>query len=465
MGMFENTGGKVIDFQTREEMPTHAVKAAQEDSYMSFSANMEFSTPFQRIGGENLSLPYINDRQHSAVGHVRFGVNNDFPQKVNQMYYTSPINGAIIDFKTNATVGGGYTITPKTNSFADGAKAMVFDARFKISKLLKPLTRDMIMHACAYIHLTFGGDGRLLKATRIPREQVRTSKDKRVYFICSDWTTQADARTIRKWNGVSTETEHILCFEEDSVGQDTYSLAPYTSCLNWCFLDGEMSFLHKANIQNSIYSSFVLMFPKKPSGERERAMIEKTIQGAKGAGNAGRVLALFANKIEQMPKIEPIPVNQNDKLFEQTDERIDAQVCKAHVIDPILMGIRVAGKLGSGTDIKQAYTIFEKNTIMPMRKWAEDMINELLSIAGCPAVFQLNNYQIISETIQQVDGQGNQTLDALNKLSPLVATKVLESMTVNQKLALVGLPPIEGGDIPPSLVPVAGAGQQFKMAA
>jgi phage portal protein BeeE len=37
-------------------------------------------------------------------------------------------------------------------------------------------------------------------------------------------------------------------------------------------------------------------------------------------------------------------------------------------------------------------------------------------------------------------------LNNVNRLSPLVANKVLESMTINQKLDLVGLPPIEGGD-------------------
>lgn len=443
----ERTTARVIDLQTRSEVHTPLQASARSTN----TDYLTFSSPFQKIGHENLSLPYINDQLTGMSGWVRFGRENDFPQKVNQMYYTSPINGAIIDFKTNATVGGGYTVKPLTDSFADKAKALVFDRRFNISRLIKPLTRDLIMHSCAYMKLIFSEDGRLLKFTRIPREHVRNSKDKKLYFISPDWTTQQEIVPIRKFNGVNVEREHILCFEEDSVGQDTYSIAPYTSCLNWCFLDGEMSFLHKSNIQNSIYSSFVLMFPKKPSGEREKNAIKQTIEGAKGAGNAGRVLALFANKPEQMPKIEPIPVNQNDKLFEQTDERIDAQVCKAHVIDPILMGIRVAGKLGSGTDIKQAYVIFEKNTIIPIREQVERIFNQLLQISGTPAVFTVNNFQIINETITQTEGQGNQVLDALNKLSPLVATKVLDSMTVNQKLGLIGLPPIEGGDVPAAL--------------
>jgi hypothetical protein len=38
----------------------------------------------------------------------------------------------------------------------------------------------------------------------------------------------------------------------------------------------------------------------------------------------------------------------------------------------------------------------------------------------------------------------------LNSLSPLVATKVLGSMTPNEIRALASLPPVEGGDIVPS---------------
>lgn len=44
----------------------------------------------------------------------------------------------------------------------------------------------------------------------------------------------------------------------------------------------------------------------------------------------------------------------------------------------------------------------------------------------------------------------NETLNKLNALSAIVATKVLESLTTNQRLALVNLPPIAGGDTIPA---------------
>jgi hypothetical protein len=57
------------------------------------------------------------------------------------------------------------------------------------------------------------------------------------------------------------------------------------------------------------------------------------------------------------------------------------------------------------------------------------------------------NFQIINETITAVEDEGNATMEALNSMSPLVATKVLEMMTINEVRQLAGLPPVEGGDI------------------
>ena len=111
------------------------------------------------------------------------------------------------------------------------------------------------------------------------------------------------------------------------------------------------------------------------------------------------------------------------------------------------MGIRVSGKLGSGSDIKQAYIIFEKNTIIPLRTIIEDIFNELFEIGGLKATFSINNFQIVNETIIELDEDTNAVSDALNTMSPLLATKVLESMTINEIRSLANLPPVEGGDV------------------
>ena len=145
------------------------------------------------------------------------------------------------------------------------------------------------------------------------------------------------------------------------------------------------------------------MFPKQPQSKEELQQIKDTLNKAKGAQEAGKVISFFANSPEMMPKIEAIPTNQNDQLFLQTDERIDSKICQAHKIDPIIFGIRVSGKLGSGTDIQIAYTIFEKSFVMPMREEIEYIANDLADISGVKGLITINDYQIVDNQIVEVE--------------------------------------------------------------
>ena len=117
------------------------------------------------------------------------------------------------------------------------------------------------------------------------------------------------------------------------------------------------------------------------------------------------------------------------------------------------MGIRVSGKLGSGSDIKQSYVIFEKNSIIPLRNSIEEIFNEILDICKINAKLVINNFQIVNETIVELDVSSSATSDALNAMSPLVANKVLDSMTQNEIRKLASLPPVEGGDVASSSTP------------
>ncbi len=405
-----------------------------------------FSTPFLRVGEGNLSLPYVNPRQQ-VNGYIRFGSDNLYPQLLNQMYFTSPLHGAIVDYKTNAAVGGGFEITVDKNATAmEKVDVYTFDKRIKLEKLLPVLTKDVIIHNRVYFYLCFNQIGDLVKIKHIGAEKVRRDKYGENYFICDDWNSQIDIKTIKPYKWGVNQKECLYVWESHSVGQDVYPLPQYSSAMNWAFLDGEMSYLQKSNIINSIFPSFAMMFPKKPQSEEEKMAIKNTIDRAKGAANGGKAIAFFANSQDQLPTIESIPTNSNDNLFQTTTESIDSKICQAHIIDPILMGIRVSGKLGSGSDIKQAYIIFEKNTIIPLREIVEDIVNDLFEIGQVKATFTINNFQIVNETIVERDENVAAINDALSTMRPELAVKVLENMTVNEIRAMASLPPIENGD-------------------
>ena len=401
-----------------------------------------FSTPFGKIGGGNLTLPYVNGR-YQVAGYVPFGQDNLFPETLNQLYYMSPLHGAIVDFKVNAAIGAGYEL--KTDKLTPDEKLALytFEKKMKLSKSVKAVTKQLVMHHRVYFKLYFDEKGKVKTIENVSPEKVRINNKKNCYYLCDDWSSRIDVEPVTPYHPLNTDKCQLWAYELPSIGQDIYSIPQYSSCLNFAFLSGELSYFAKSNIQNSIFPSFAMLFPKRPQSEEEKKVLRDTIDRMKGAANAGKGVAFFANSQDQLPKIESIPTNQNDKLFHEASALNTEQICFAHTIDPILMGVRTTGSLGGGADIKQAYVIFEKNVVIPLREQVTEIFQELLNVCRLTAEFNIRNFQIINETIVERDEKILKVVDSLNSLEASVAQKVLEQMTPNELRALASLPPLE----------------------
>ena len=101
------------------------------------------------------------------------------------------------------------------------------------------------------------------------------------------------------------------------------------------------------------------------------------------------------------------------------------------------MGIRVSGKLGSGTDIKQANVIFEKNQIIPLRRIITDFINGLIDLAKVPAIFEVNSFNVINDEVPVITE--NDKLNKFTQLPQNIQDKLLNSWTLEELLNLVKL--------------------------
>jgi len=400
-----------------------------------------FSTPFGKIGRGDLSLPYVNGR-YQIAGYVPFGQDNLYPEILNQIYFTSPLHGAIVDFKVNATIGAGYEL--KTDKLTPEEKLALYtwEKKMKLSKSVKAVTKQLVMHNRVYFKLYFDEKGKVKTIENVSPEKVRINNKKDRYYLCDDWASRIDVEEVKPYHPLCQDKCQLWAYELPSIGQDYYPLPQYSSALNFAFLSGELSYFAKSNIQNSIFPSFAMLFPKRPQSEEEKKVLRDTIDRMKGAANAGKGVAFFANSQDQLPKIESIPTNQNDKLFQEASGLNTEQICFAHTIDPILLGVRTAGSLGNGSDIKQAYIIFEKNVVIPLREQVAEIFQELLNICRLSAEFNIRNFQIINDAIVERDEKILKVVDALNSLEASIAQKVIEQMTPNELRALASLPPL-----------------------
>jgi hypothetical protein len=358
-----------------------------------------FSTPFLKIGKGDLTKPYVDMNWTGINGFIRFGADNLFPQIITQMYYTSPLNGAIIEYKKNSIIGGGYEVEEILNS-KDKVDFMTFLKRNKFNKEIKNITRDLIMHNRICLLIDFDLAGKPIGFERISPAKVRVNADKSKSFISNDWLRQTGIEIIDIYKPNKTYKKALYYYELETPDQDYYPIPQYTSANNWMFLDGDSSLLHKSNIQESIFPSIVVKVPRQFKSPEEAQKFKDGIISKKGSDSAGFIWVMNADSKDLLPEIDTIQTSGNDKLFLQTDERMDANICRAHQIDPFIMGIRVSNKLGSGQELGHAYLTYEKNYVMPMREELEYFFNDILYLFGINTTLTINNYQIIHGEIK-----------------------------------------------------------------
>lgn len=358
-----------------------------------------FSTPFGEIGKGNLALPFVRSYSESD-SYVRFGTDNLYPQLINQMYHQSPLNGSIINFKRNSVIGGGWTIDESSLSAKEKLDQYTFIKRFNLNKLIHQTTLDLILHGRILLLITKDKNDKITNIQRLSPETVRNNRKSTVYTTSDDWSrsTGMCKYPVFKINQPGDQVYEYAPSKGES-GQTIYPIPQYCSSLNSAYLDGEIPFLMKSNLINSIFPSFMLTLAKKFSSDEEAKQFKRQIEQAKGPQDAGRILAFVANTPDQLPQLTPIPTNENDKLFTETIENVKGSICIAHNIDMLIMGIRVPGKLGSGAELPMAYAIFEKNVILPLRGQIEEFVNDILFINGIKGNFKIKEYRIIENNV------------------------------------------------------------------
>lgn len=407
-----------------------------------FTEYQAFSSAFEEIGNnDELVLPRIHDSITGSSGYIHFGEGNRQSQLYVQMYYVSPLHGAICRYKARASTGGGYDIKLKQpDNIKQKADALVFERKNGLKKMVKTVALNDVIHERTYFIVKYDKNkNKPVKITHVGAEKVRTNKGRTWYYLCDDWLTHSGGiKPIRPYRGYFDSEELLLCFEMDSPGQDTYTIPSYAASMNWAFLDGQGAELHKSNVINSIFAAMAWLFPRQPKGD-ELNVIRQTIEQTKGAKSKKRIIALFANKKEDLPEIKELPKVNNEGLFDAIDDRTDAQICKSHSIDPILMGIRVSGKLGSGTDIAQAYPIFEKNVIIPIRERIEEIFNKILEVFEINAEFCLKKYSIIEGNPVEIDEELEAVLNRFSKLPEQAKTRAAQLMPDDLLKKIIGI--------------------------
>ena len=422
-------------------------------------------------------------REKKGQGYIEFGDKNDYPNYLLGLYNKSAKHNAIVRGKVNYIIGNGW------QSDSVDAQANLFIKSPNPYESLADLTRkvsiDIEVFGGAYLEVIWSKVGGMLsEVCHIDYTKIRSNKDN-TQFWYKDWTDRKEeAKVIPAFNTQNRVGKQILYIKEYRPGLDTYALPGYMGSLNYIESDVEVSKHVLGNAQTGFSASKLITLPNGEPSPDEKRNIERRFTDRFSGSDGKKFILSFVQDAAKKPVVEDLGASDLTKEdFGRVDEMIQQNIFAGHQITtPSLFGISTPGSLGSRTEMRDGYEIFKNTYANDKQQFLESVFNQLATLKGAiseitivpiePISYEFSETTIASNMTKDeirekmglapLDTQSESSaaqvvLDGINSLSPLVANKVLESMTPNEIRALVGLGQTIGGNVAPVTTPVVDA--------
>jgi hypothetical protein len=396
--------------------------------------------------------------EKKGKGYVEFGKNNDYPIYLLDLYNESPKHGSIVKSKTCYIYGKGFEDNGECNSVGE-----------TWNEVMKKCIKDDELFRGYYMQIIWNRAKQIQEVYHIEFSKVRCSKDLTKFYVKNDWADfREKPRCYDAFNVNNPYGSQIFYKKEYNPTSEVYPLPAYFQGLNYIESDIEVSrhLLGMAK-QSFVGSTLINLNNGDPINEEKRGEIERGLL-RKFTGDSGkRVVIMFNKSRDNAAEIVPLGTSTLTKEdFTNVNNLIQQEIFVAHqIISPVLHGISTSGSLGQRNEIRDAYEIWNNTYVKERQQEFEFVFTKIRNLAGEQGEFVIQPVEplkfeftesIVSQNLTKdeirelmgrepldssVKTQAQIISDNINALSPLVANKVLESMTPDEIRSLAGLVP------------------------
>ena len=323
-------------------------------------------------------------REKRGKGYIEFGEKNDYPNYLLALFNKSAKHNSIVKGKVNYITGNGWATKE-----ADPA-AELFIAQPNYYESLNDLTRkvstDIEIFGGAYLEVIWSVKGGMLtQVCHIDYTKIRSNSDNTQFWYKKDWTDRkGDPEPMVAFNTDLRQGKQILYIKEYRPGLDTYALPGYMGALNYIESDIEVSRHVLGNAQTGFSASKLITLPNGEPSPDEKRNIERRFSDRFSGSDGKKFILSFTNDPARKPIIEDLGASDITKEdFTRVDAIIQQNLFSGHQItSPTLFGIAEPGKLGSRTEMRDAYEIFKSTYCNDKQQFLESIFNMLAKYKG-----------------------------------------------------------------------------------
>jgi hypothetical protein len=432
--------------------------------------------------------PEYREKKGEGGGYIEFGQKNDYPNYLVELLNKSAKHNSIIKSKVNYITGNGFKTKgpdPVGEQFIEQVNPYE-----SLTEISRKVSLDIETFGGAYLNCIWSESGEVLASIyHLDYTKVRTNADNTQFWYCEDWNDRKYKKDV--YNAFNTQLRQgsqVMYLKEYRPSLNAYALPGYYGALNYIESDIEISKHVLGNAQTGFSASKLITLPNGEATDDEKRNIERKFTSRFSGSDGKKFILSFVNDLSRKTVVDDLGASDITKEdFQNVDKLIQQNIYAGHQItSPDLFGISTPGQLGSRQQMRDSYEIFKNTYVNDKQIFIEQVFSELAKLHGAsesleiipvePIGFEFSA-EIIAANLtkdeireklgaplleQKTTTTNQDIIDAINSLSPLVANKVLESMTANEIRSLVGLMPEVGGETIPNATPISTAQTKHK---
>lgn len=334
--------------------------------------------------------------KNSQQGWVNWGLKNDYPQSLLNLYNESPTHRASIDFGVQSILGNGVDFeTMKING-----DTPVPNEYQTWDEVIKNLALDYMLYGSYALQIILNKDRKTYSFFHTPLEKVRWSpydEDGQInsYWISNDWSSiglnppvELPAFDIKEETKLEYGQPYLYVYRTYSPTMEYYTAPHYQAGIKAVQAEIEFIEYDLRHIVNGFSAAGVLTLPEVETDEQRRTIINNIQNMFQGASNSNQIAITFRTNVEQTP-IEWTPFTDKGSNVDQyatSNQRCINRILSSHQIpSPMLIGMPDANNSGFSSDadkIETAYQLYQKLTGNYNRMAVIRTLNQMLALNG-----------------------------------------------------------------------------------
>lgn len=332
----------------------------------------------------------------NALGWVNWGLKNNYPNLLLDLYNQSPTHRACVNFGVQSIIGNGVDLDAMQ---MDGSQVIPNYVE-TWDDIIKNISLDYLIYGSFALQVIKNNDNKTFSFWHMPLDKVRWSEydeDGQItsYWICNDWTAtgqyppfQIDAFDMRDESVIERGKPYLYVYRQYSPAMTYYTQPHYQAGIK--AIQSEIEYVNydlKTTVNGFVPSGMLVMNEVETDEERQ-AIINNVTRMFQGSDNANSVMVTFRNNVDETkPEFIPFSTNSgNINLYDSANQRTVSRILAAHQIpNASLVGMPDVGQTGFASEadkLETAYQLYNKLTGNSNRMAVIKTVNQMFRMQG-----------------------------------------------------------------------------------